>query len=39
MIRFTRTAVTAQGQSAQAMGFAAKVSQLVNERYPGAGLR
>ena len=39
MIRFTRTAVTAQGQSAQAMEFAAKVTQLVNERYPDAGVR
>ena len=39
MIRFTRTALTAQGQAAAAMTFAGKVTQLVNDRYPQAGLR
>ena len=39
MIRFTRTALTAQGQTAAAMTFAGKVTQLVNDRYPQAGVR
>ena len=38
MIRFTRTAVVAGGHVAEAMGFAGKVVQLVNERYPDTPL-
>lgn len=39
MIRFTRTAVIAGGHSAEALGFAGKVTQLVNDHYPDAGVR
>jgi hypothetical protein len=39
MIRFTKTAVVAGGHSAEALGFADKVTQLVNARYPDVGLR
>ena len=39
MIRFTKTAVVAGGHSAEALGFAGKVTQLVNSRYPDVGLR
>ena len=39
MIRFTKTAVIAGGHSAEALGFAGKVTQLVNTRYPDVGLR
>jgi hypothetical protein len=36
MIRFTKTAVVAGGHSAEALGFADKVTQLMNSRYPDA---
>lgn len=39
MIRFTRTAVINGGHMAEALGFAGKVTQLVNGRYPDVGLR
>ena len=39
MIRFTRTAVIAGGHSAEALGFADKVTRLVNARYSDVGLR
>ena len=39
MIRFTRTAITAGGHAAEAMTFAGKVTQLVNDRFPQVGLR
>ena len=39
MIRFTKTAVVAGGHSAEALGFADKVTQLVNSRYQDVGLR
>lgn len=39
MIRFTRTSVLAFGHTAEAIGFAGKVTQLVNDRFPDAGLR
>ena len=39
MIRFTRTAVVAGGHVAEATGFAAKVTALVNARYGDTPLR
>lgn len=39
MIRYTRTAVVAGGHMADALGFADKVTRLVNSRYPDVGLR
>lgn len=39
MIRFTKTAVVAGGHSAEAMGFADKITQMFNSRYPDVGLR
>jgi hypothetical protein len=39
MIRFTRTAATAGGHIADVLGFAGKVTDMVNERFPDAGLR
>ena len=38
MIRFTRTGVVAGGHVAEAMGFAGKVTSMVNDRYPDTPL-